>query len=430
MDKLLELKNKLTTLENESKVLISKDDATAEEINAKLAEIKAMKAKIEAQQQIVDVEAAQAQAAATTNKPINEPIYAQPADHTQKKWKGGIGEFFKAVAKASEPGAIQRGLFDNRLMLQNSASGSNENIASEGGFMLEGDFIQELTDAMGAQVQVKNRIRMVPLTSAKRLSIPGPDESSRAKGGHWGGVQVYHAVEAGTVDISKMKFKKFELELEKMMALAPVTDEEMEDISVLGNVIKTAYADEMSFQIDDDIINGSGIGMALGVLNSPALVTVDKESGQGSQTIVPANINKMWVRMPARYKKNAVWFINQEVDTALTEMAFNVGTGGTIHPLALEYLQKGTLKGAPVIPIEQCSALGTAGDIILCDPTQYIGIDKNSPTSDVSIHVRFLFDEQIFRFIYRFNGAPYRSKPITPYKGNSTLSPFVTLGSR
>ena len=57
-------------------------------------------------------------------------------------------------------------------------------------------------------------------------------------------------------------------------------------------------------------------------------------------------------------------------------------------------------------------------------------INKEYATADVSIHVRFLYDEQVFRFIYKFNGTPYRNKPITPYKGANTLSPFVALADR
>lgn len=70
------------------------------------------------------------------------------------------------------------------------------------------------------------------------------------------------------------------------------------------------------------------------------------------------------------------------------------------------------------------------GDIILADPTQYIGIDKKAPSTDVSIHVRFLYDEQVFRFIYKFNGSLYGNKPIISYKGVNALSPFEILRDR
>lgn len=425
MDKLKELQDKKTALQAEAKALIAKDDATAEEIEAKQNEIKAINAKIAAQEQIVEDEKKQAEAEAAAKTPANSPLYAQPSDHDKNKWKGGLGEFLGCVAQASKPG----GKFDNRLILQNSASGSNENVASEGGFLLEGNFVESLMDTMESQTQVKNRIQMLPLTTANKLNILGPDENSRETGSRWGGVQVYHATEAGTAKATKPKFRDFDMKLEKILAFCYTTDELLEDANLLGTIVQRAFGDEMSFQVDDDLINGTGNGMALGMLNSPALVVVPKETSQGAQTVLAANINKMWARMPARYRGKAVWYINQEVDTALTEMAFGT-TGTNIHPLALEYAQKGTLKGAPVIPIEQASALGSQGDIILCDPTQYIGIDKSNLKADSSIHVRYLYDEQVFRFIYRFNGAPYRNKPITPYKGTNKLSPFVTLADR
>jgi hypothetical protein len=44
-----------------------------------------------------------------------------------------------------------------------------------------------------------------------------------------------------------------------------------------------------------------------------------------------------------------------------------------------------------------------------------------------SIHVEFLTDQEVFRWILRTNGAPWRSSAITPYKGSFTLSPFVAL---
>ena len=86
--------------------------------------------------------------------------------------------------------------------------------------------------------------------------------------------------------------------------------------------------------------------------------------------------------------------------------------------------------GRPIVPLEQCSSLGAVGDIILGDMSQYLLIDKGGINSASSIHVRFLYDESVFRFIYRVDGQPIWNKPITPYKGSNTLSPFVTLAAR
>jgi len=425
-EKMKELLAQLSNLETESKNLINKEEATADEINAKLSEIKALKAKIEAQKEIDALNAEREKQAKT---PVNEPIYAQPKNHNEKKWKC-MGEFLSAVAKVSSPG----GRMDNRLTYQNSATGLNESIASEGGFLLENEFINDLFESMMAQSQVANRIRMIPIgANTNRLRALGIDENSRANGSRWGGVQAYWVAEAETAAQSKPKFREIEMSLQKLLALCYVTDDLLQDTTALEAIVRQAYADEMSFKIDDAIINGTGVGMPLGILNSDALVTVPKEKDQGAGTIKYENILKMWSSMPARLRANAVWYINQEIEPQLYTMALNIGAGGApvfMPSGGAAASQYSTLLNRPIIPIEQCSPLGKKGDIILADPTQYIGIDKKGLTSDVSIHVRFLYDEQVFRFIYKFNGMPYKNKPIMPYKGANPLSPFVTLADR
>ena len=115
-----------------------------------------------------------------------------------------MGEFLQAVATASSPG----GRMDNRLVYQNSATGLNESVTSEGGFMLDNDFIQGLFDAMMSESQVANRIRMIPIgANTNRLRALGIDETSRANGSRWGGVQTYWVAEVETVTQSKPKFR-------------------------------------------------------------------------------------------------------------------------------------------------------------------------------------------------------------------------------
>jgi HK97 family phage major capsid protein len=87
------------------------------------------------------------------------------------------------------------------------------------------------------------------------------------------------------------------------------------------------------------------------------------------------------------------------------------------------------LFGTPIVAVEQCSALGTVGDIVLADLGQYLLIDR-PPQVASSMHVRFVYDEMAFRFTYRVNGQPAWKSALTPYKGSNSLSPFVTLETR
>ena len=145
------------------------------------------------------------------------------------------------------------------------------------------------------------------------------------------------------------------------------------------------------------------------------------------------NVNKMWSRMWARSRGNAVWLINQDCEPALDSMTIPVGTGGMpvyLPPGGLSGDRFARLKGAPVIPTEFNPTLGTVGDIMLVDLSQYLLIDKGGPQADSSIHVRFINNEKTFRFIYRVDGRPLWNTVLTPAKGSNTLSPFVALATR
>jgi HK97 family phage major capsid protein len=147
--------------------------------------------------------------------------------------------------------------------------------------------------------------------------------------------------------------------------------------------------------------------------------------------VVPANVLKMYARMPSRLKAGAVWLIHPDVMTQLPLMA--IGQQPVwLPPGALTQAPNGLLLGKSVVEIEQAEALGTQGDIFLVNLNEYVTITKAGEglRADQSMHVRFLFDEMAFRWVYRINGQPTWKTSLTPFKGSSTLSPFVGLDTR
>jgi HK97 family phage major capsid protein len=121
-------------------------------------------------------------------------------------------------------------------------------------------------------------------------------------------------------------------------------------------------------------------------------------------------------------------------------MALPVGTGGVptfmpggsslyggaaASPLA-------TLQGRPMFPMEQCPGLGTTGDLILADLSQYINISKGTIQTAMSIHLKFDYDESVFRWLYRMDGSGAWLSALTPYKTNlaKTYSCFIALATR
>jgi len=349
------------------------------------------------------------------------------AGQQQRDSFANIGEMFAAVIRADSPG----GSVDPRLRLEQRATGLGESVPSDGGYLVQTDFSQELLKQAFETGVLASRCREIPISSnSNRLEINGVDETSRVAGSRWGGIRAYWADEASEKTASKPKFRKIKLKLNKLIGLCYATDELLDDAASLQAVISTGFAEEFGFQIDDSIINGTGAGQPLGIINAGCLVTQTAESGQGAGTIIYENILKMWSRMFAKSRPNSVWLINQDAEPQLALMDVG-GTGFPVYlpPGGASVAPYGTLFGRPVLPIEQCQTVGTAGDIYLADFNNYILATKGGMQSDMSIHVRFIYDESVFRFVLRVDGQPVLRTPITPFKGSNTLSHFINLHS-
>lgn len=347
-----------------------------------------------------------------------------------------LGEQLIAIASASHSGGLSQ---DPRLhyestVPQMAATGAGASTPTDGGYLIQKDTMTELTDKSYGSDDVLSRVRRFGCgANSDGLTMNLIDETSRASGSRWGGVQVYYGAEADSATATKPKFRQTKWELKDVIGLMYATNRLLADAGMLGTVFTEAFSSELRFFVGNGIINDVGGGQILGILRSDALVTVAKETGQAASTIQFENINKMWSRMWARSRGNAVWLINQDCEPALDSMSIPVGTGGVPVYLpagGLSQSRYSTLKGAPVIPTEFNPTLGTVGDIMLVDLSQYLLIDKGAPQSDSSMHVRFINNEQTFRFLYRVDGRPLWNTALTPAKGSNTLSPFVALATR
>jgi len=377
--------------------------------------------------QVSEIEAAVERKFAEMSKDVQKKEFDYNSTDDSMRFKS-LGEQLQAIYKASVPG----GEVDIRLK---AASGLNESVGADGGYLLQPEYSSELLTIAHSQSQLFGKCRKIPIgANSNSLVINGIDETSRANGSRWGGVQVYWSDEAGIVTATRPRFRQMTLKLKKLMGVAYATDELLQDATALQAVITQAFSEEFAYKVDDGIINGNGAGQLYGVLVSPALITQAKETGQAAATVVFENIINMWNRMPANLRAGAEWYINQDVEPQLLQMYIATGTGGVPVYLPpggiINTPPSGSLMGRPVVPVEQCAALGTIGDILFMNLKEYLIIDKGSMTSDTSIHVRFLYDEQTFKFTYRVDGQPLWSAPIAAAKGTTTRSPFVALATR
>lgn len=348
-----------------------------------------------------------------------------------------IGEQLLDVVAACRPGSPPPArLLAAHKATAKAVSGLSETVPADGGFLVQTDLQQQLLmpdhemNKVLSRIPANRRIRIS--NNANGTTINGIDETSRATGSRWGGVRGYWLSEGDQKTGSKPKFRQINLKLNKVAALVYATDEVLADASQLRTVVGESAREELAFLTEDAIIEGTGAGMPQGILSSPGLVTVAKETGQAAATVVANNIIKMWARRWTR-AMDYVWFINQDVTPQLHGLNLPVGTGGALVYMpagGLSGLPYGTLYGAPVIEIEYASTLGTVGDVILASMGSYVLADKGDAQEASSMHVRFEYDEQVFRFVYRVDGQTANHSALTPFKGTNTVSPFVALATR
>ena len=313
-------------------------------------------------------------------------------------------------------------------------TGLNEGLGPQGGFLVGTDqggaLLQRVYD-VGSLLQ---RVDMTGISAGSNgMTFYGINETSRANGSRRGGIRAYWTAEGGTKQASQPEWREMELRLHKVAALVYATDELLQDANALESWILQNLPEELSFVVEDAVVNGTGVGMPQGILLSPCLVAQAAEPGQAVTTIVSQNIMNMWSRLWAPSRSKAVWLINQDIEPQLYQMNLGVGAGGTTlyqPPGGLSQKPYSTLMGRPILPIEYAQTLGTQGDIILADLSEYQMIEKGGVQQASSIHVHFIYDETVYRFVYRCDGQPKWNSPLTPFNSAVTQSPFVALAGR
>jgi len=398
------------TAEKESRNLSADEDA---QIDALIASAEKTEIDIQREEKLADMDRKAMPA---------QGVHVEVIDRAALDQKGGFksfGEFAVSVLQANTNQSL-----DQRLVAAAPTTYGNENTGADGGFGVPIEFAKEIRQiAFGAD----SFVAMSDENPISSNSMTFPRDETTA----WGtnGVRAYWESEAVAATQTKPVIGTDTLRMRKLMALVPMTDELLADSTAMDRYITTKTGNSILYKTNDAMINGTGAGMPLGILNAGALVSVAKETSQAAATVNSMNIAKMFARMPATSKRTSVWLINSDVLPQIMNMI--VGdvpiwqvdwTGGS---------PAGLLLGRPIIETESCKTLGTKGDIYFVDWKQYLTITKSSGVEfATSIHLYFDAGATAFRATYRIDGQPWLKSSITPANGSNNRSPFVSLDTR
>lgn len=339
-----------------------------------------------------------------------------------------FGEYALSVFRAGQDGSIM----DRRLEQLAPTTYANEGSGSDGGFAIPPDFRTEIVQKVMNEDSLISRTDQLT-TSGNSLTIPVDETEPWSTSG----VRAYWTGEGALKTPSKPQLTEKTFKLHKLAALVNVTDELLEDAPALDRYLRMKVPSVFTYEINEAILFGNGVGKPLGAVNGPAKVQVAKETSQTADTVVYANVAKMWNRMYGASRRNAVWLVNQDVEPQIEQMYLPTGSnsGALVYmpPGGVSGAPYGTIKGRPVIPVENLKALGDEGDIILWDPSTYMTLTKQGGggmKTDVSIHLYFDYDITAFRFVMRIGGQNWWGSAVARANGSNTLSNVVTLAER
>jgi HK97 family phage major capsid protein len=318
-----------------------------------------------------------------------------------------------------------------------AATGHNTIVPDAGGFLVQSDFAMSLRDRAYADSILATRATKITLGIGKNgYSYPEPQDYDQSGGSISAGLLAYWMDEAGQYTKKQVSLKIVNTKLKKLGCLAYFTDEQMEDAPALGQWVENGFRKQIVYQLEKAMLFGNGTTQLHGMLSADnnALLVVPKKTGQTAATYIFENANKQNSRFNPMSDEsgNGLWICGLDVAEMLPMMSLAVGTGGVpVFMPANGVVGKGfgSMFNKPVVKSGLMKTIGTQNDIALIDPSEFLLIDKGSPTMATSIHVRFEYGEQLLRMEYRVGGRPLWSSKLKLESGIE-VSPYVSLQVR
>lgn len=321
---------------------------------------------------------------------------------------------------------------DGRLKpLYQAAAGSDEHgvyDSSRGGFLVPEAFSPTPLMLQPEDDPIAGRTRPFPM-SAPIVKINARVDKNHSSSVS-GGLTVTRKPETVAAASSRLAFEQVTMQATSLFGLAFATEDVMTDSPVsFVSIIASSFSQEFGGKRVDERLNGGGVGEPEGILVSPALVSVDKETGQAADTINYENIKKMRSRVWGYGR--AIWLANHDTMPDLMSLVQIVGTGGgPVYQPSAQEDHPDILLGRPIFYTEYCKTIGDLGDIVCVNWFEYLDGTYQPLQSAESMHVRFIEHERTFKFWERNDGRGWWRTALTPKNSTKTLSPFVALKAR
>lgn len=407
---------------------LNDENATPEQIAAAKAALNELQT---VQADLAEIDRLRKAEAASAGSGRVVSVHANSDDDPNRGFRE-LGEFAMSVRMATNPNGPRLDPRLAALIPQPEPNAAPTNFHSEGGTNGEGYMVPP---AMRDKIW-----ELVFLDDLLSMLAPEPTDSNTVEftadeSTPWGaaGVKAYWVAEGAQIDKSKLSEKARLIKLHKLAALVLATEELLQDAARLTSRLTKSAAQAIQWTASDAFMWGNGVGKPLGWMESPALITVAKETSpaQGADSIVPLNITKMYSRLLEQPGARPIFLGNRDIVSQLVDLRIGNDPSWVALNKGMQDAPKGLLMGETLKFTEHCATLGDKGDLQLVDLAGYYSVMKRGGTRfDTSIHLFFDYAIDAFRWMIRLHGQPFLSAPVSPARGTNTKSHFVCLAER
>lgn len=299
-----------------------------------------------------------------------------------------------------------------------------EDAGATGGYVVPTQLLAPLMEAAAPYSVLRQAgATVIPMTG-KTVQVPSIDVTTAPSAGdtaYAAGVIAYWEGEADTLTESEPRFRMVELTAHKLAGYSLASNELRADSATsIDALLTTMFGRAIGSKENYAFFRGTGNGQPLGALNAPGLIA---PSRAGATAVALADLSQMMSDLlPGSWQK-AAWFCNPGVIDQIIQLVSS--------PLSwLQNIREGmtmSLLGLPLYITGALPALGTAGDLMLIDPSYYLIGDRQSVSIAYSEHYAFVTDQAAWRFTHRVDGQPWLNSYITLEDAATTVSPFVAL---
>lgn len=413
MDKIKELKARAQEAIDKMRAMLDLADGEKRDLtDEETAQYAAMETEADQLQRDIErlekLEEREAKNAAGGDKPYRVSFKRTPSTPSEFR---NLGEFICSVRFNRDDPRLGQVEYREQSMDQ----------GAEGGFAIPEQFRPELLQVQPQEAIFRPRCTVIPAGDPPDARITMPALDQTASENVYGGVVVAKVNEGGTKSETDLRLKEVSLEPGEVAAYITTSDKLLRNWQAASGLIGAQLRKAIIGWEDYQILRGNGIGGPLGILDAPCSITVSRTT---ASRIAIADLRSMYAR--AKFGGSLFWIASQTTLPQLLALA-DGGSNLIFAPSAADGVPA-TLFGYPLYFADRSPALGSKGDLVLCDASYYLIKDGSGPFVEASQHVYFTSNKTVIKAFWNIDGKPWLSAAL-PLEGSTsnTVSPFIVL---